>query len=76
MTEQTSESIRLPGPSNSHDENANLSEIPLLVNGLLSDDPLLRAHSTERLVSIALLDDEHGSASSELYFGPLITMLK
>ncbi|KAA6316834.1 MAG: hypothetical protein EZS28_055197, partial [Streblomastix strix] len=55
MIEQTSESIRLIGPSNSHDEKANLSEIPLLVNGLLSGDPLLRAHSTERLVSIALL---------------------
>ncbi|KAA6373736.1 MAG: hypothetical protein EZS28_030738, partial [Streblomastix strix] len=76
MIEQTSESIRLPGPCNSHDEKANLSEIPLLVNGLLSDDPQLRAHSTERLVSIELLDEEHRSASSELYFGPLIIMLK
>ncbi|KAA6388522.1 MAG: hypothetical protein EZS28_015950 [Streblomastix strix] len=76
MTEQTSESIRLPGPSNSHDEKANLSEIPLIVNGLLSDDPLLRAHSTEHLMSIALLDEEHGSASSQLYFGPLIIMLE
>ncbi|KAA6369388.1 MAG: hypothetical protein EZS28_035085 [Streblomastix strix] len=76
MIEQTSESIRLISPSNSHDEKANLSEVPLLVNGLLSDDPLLRVHSTERLVSIAFVDEEHGSASSELYFGPLIIMLK
>ncbi|KAA6394683.1 MAG: hypothetical protein EZS28_009794, partial [Streblomastix strix] len=50
--------------------------IPLLVNSIISDDPLLRAHSTERLVSIALLEEQSGSASGELYLCALITLLK
>ncbi|KAA6399291.1 MAG: hypothetical protein EZS28_005186 [Streblomastix strix] len=58
------------------DASGRFAEIPLLVNGLLSDDPEMRAHITERLVSIALQDEDFGSSLSDLQLSPLISMLK
>ncbi|KAA6396750.1 MAG: hypothetical protein EZS28_007722 [Streblomastix strix] len=50
--------------------------IPLLVNSIISEEPYLRTHSTERLVSIALQEEQSGNTSGELYLFALVTLLK
>ncbi|KAA6391818.1 MAG: hypothetical protein EZS28_012658 [Streblomastix strix] len=54
IKKQQTETLRTPKPNESYYKRPNFAEIPLLVNGLLSDDPEMRAHITEQLVSIAL----------------------
>ncbi|KAA6375988.1 MAG: hypothetical protein EZS28_028483 [Streblomastix strix] len=76
MSKKLAESIRIPNTLDQPNDKAKLTELPLLVNGFLSEDLELRAQITERLVAMALHDVEDGSSSNDLFLSPLISILK
>ncbi|KAA6373829.1 MAG: hypothetical protein EZS28_030645 [Streblomastix strix] len=73
MAERQSESLRLPGIQNQSNERPKLSEIPFLVDEILSDDPQRCIQCTERLMSLALQGNEQ--PSSNLFLCALTTLL-
>ncbi|KAA6372272.1 MAG: hypothetical protein EZS28_032202 [Streblomastix strix] len=68
MSKKLAESIRIPNTLDQPNDKAKLTELPLLVNGLLSEDLELRAQITEHV--------EDGSSSNDLFLSPLISILK
>ncbi|KAA6368767.1 MAG: hypothetical protein EZS28_035706, partial [Streblomastix strix] len=76
MSKKLAESICIPNTLDQSNDKAKLTELPLLVNGLLSEDLELRAQITERLIAMALHDVEDGSSSHDLFLSPLISIIK
>ncbi|KAA6399513.1 MAG: hypothetical protein EZS28_004957 [Streblomastix strix] len=79
MSKKLFETIRSSDTLDQPNENAKLEEVPLLVNGLLSENSEnseIQSQITERLITIALHDQDSGSFISYLYLSPLIVMLK
>ncbi|KAA6368264.1 MAG: hypothetical protein EZS28_036208, partial [Streblomastix strix] len=68
MSKKLAESIRIPNTLDQPNDKAKLTELPLLVNGLLSEDLELRAQITEHV--------ENGSSSNDMFLCPLISILK
>ncbi|KAA6374478.1 MAG: hypothetical protein EZS28_029995 [Streblomastix strix] len=69
-------SIRNSNSIQQSNEFIQFPELPLLINGVLSEDPEIRIQSTEKIVSIALHETDCGSTSNDLFLSPLITILK
>ncbi|KAA6311821.1 MAG: hypothetical protein EZS28_056049, partial [Streblomastix strix] len=76
MSKKLFETIRPPDTLDQPNENAKLEEVPLLINGLLSENSEIQSQITERLMAIALHNQDCGSSISQLYLNPLIFMLK
>ncbi|KAA6395421.1 MAG: hypothetical protein EZS28_009051 [Streblomastix strix] len=73
MAERQSESLRLPGIQEQSNERSKLSEIPFLVDEILSEDPQRCIQCTEKLMKIALQGNEQ--PSSNMFLCALTTLL-
>ncbi|KAA6373200.1 MAG: hypothetical protein EZS28_031272, partial [Streblomastix strix] len=75
MTEKLSETILHSDLLDEPNENVKLDKIPLFVNDILSDN-YEQQQTTERLVAMALHDQDCGLPISQLCLSPLVVMLK
>ncbi|KAA6393731.1 MAG: hypothetical protein EZS28_010744 [Streblomastix strix] len=76
MTKKLSEAVLPPYTLDEPNENAKIDEIPLLVNILLSENSDVQSLIAERLLAMALHDQDGGQSISQLFLNPLIIILK
>ncbi|KAA6377199.1 MAG: hypothetical protein EZS28_027273, partial [Streblomastix strix] len=73
MSKKFSESLRMIDQIDSPSDKV---KIPILADGIMSEDPELRGQVIQQLTEIALRYVNYGSSTSEIFLSPLIAILK